>query len=95
MLLNELDSDKTESTLHAGVIAEKIRLALAKPYLLTISQDGNASDSVEHHCTSSIGVVVFIDHEESAEDIMTRADTAMYQAKEAGRNQFRFYEPEL
>jgi diguanylate cyclase (GGDEF)-like protein len=48
---------------------------------------------VEHHCTSSIGVVLFIDQEYSAEDIIKQADAAMYQAKNGGRNQVRFFDP--
>jgi diguanylate cyclase (GGDEF)-like protein len=47
--------------------------------------------SVEHHCTASIGVVIFIDHEGSQDDILKWADAAMYQAKEAGGNRIRDY----
>ncbi|MDH4216334.1 MAG: diguanylate cyclase [Gallionella sp.] len=47
---------------------------------------------MEHRCTSSIGAVVFFGHETSKENILKWADMAMYQAKEAGRNQIRFYE---
>jgi len=92
VMLSELDEDKTESTAQASVVAEKIRTTLAEPYLLTIQQESKAEYTVEHHCTSSIGVELFIDHEASSEDIIKRADKAMYQAKEAGRNLIRFYE---
>jgi PleD family two-component response regulator len=37
--------------------------------------------------------VLFINHEVSVEDILKWADMAMYQAKEAGRNSIRFYDP--
>jgi diguanylate cyclase (GGDEF)-like protein len=47
--------------------------------------------TVKHHCTASIGVVMFINHEASQDDILKWADAAMYQAKEAGRNLIRFY----
>ncbi len=47
---------------------------------------------MEHHCTASIGVVVFIDGEGSQDDFLRWADGAMYQAKEAGRNLIRFHE---
>lgn len=47
---------------------------------------------VEHHCTASIGVDLFINHENSPEEILKYADIAMYQAKENGRNRVCFFE---
>ena len=64
----------------------------AAPYLLNVSLPGMGDGLVEHHCSVSIGVAVFINHEVSQSDILKRADAAMYQAKEAGRNTIRFYE---
>ena len=91
VMLSELDDDNTESAAQAGIVAEKIRTTLAKPYVLKIQHEGKAETTVEHHCTSSIGVVLFIGHQGSAEDIVKWADLAMYQAKNAGRNLIRFY----
>lgn len=93
VILSELDEDKAESTAQAGIVAEKIRITLADPYVLKIQPEGKAKTTIEHHCTSSIGMVLFLGHEASAEYILKWADMAMYQAKEAGRNQSRFYEP--
>ncbi|GEM_PF-7029133 len=93
VLLSELDADKAESAAQAGIIAEKIRIILAEPYVLTIQHECEAETiTVVHHCTSSIGVVVFINHESNAEDILKLADMAMYQAKEDGRNLIRFFD---
>jgi GGDEF domain-containing protein len=39
--------------------------------------------------------MLFINHEASTEDIIKWADIAMYQAKEAGGNQIRFYGSEV
>jgi diguanylate cyclase (GGDEF)-like protein len=77
----------------AGIIAEKIRSALSEPYLLTIMKNGDPGKTVEHHCTASIGVAMFLGHKIGHEEIIKQADTAMYQAKEAGRNLVRFHEP--
>ena len=92
VMLSELDLDKAESTSQANIVAEKIRALLAEPYHLTIQQQGRAESVVEHHCTSSIGVVLFVNHEASAEDLLKWADLAMYQAKENGRNAIRFFD---
>ncbi|MDO8292725.1 MAG: PAS domain S-box protein, partial [Gallionella sp.] len=94
VMLSELDADNAESTAQARTVAEKIRSTLAEPYVLKFQQEGNAETIVEHHCTSSIGVVLFINHEASAEDILKWADMAMYQAKADGRNLTRFFDPE-
>jgi diguanylate cyclase (GGDEF)-like protein/PAS domain S-box-containing protein len=92
VVLNELDVDKTASTALAGTVAEKIRTALSAPYLLTISKDGKTDIVIEHRCTVGIGVVVFINHEVSQDDILKWADATMYMAKEGGRNLIRFHE---
>jgi diguanylate cyclase (GGDEF)-like protein len=47
---------------------------------------------VEHRCSVSIGVALFLDHEASQSDLVKWADAAMYQAKDSGRNSIRFYE---
>jgi diguanylate cyclase (GGDEF)-like protein/PAS domain S-box-containing protein len=91
VMLSELDGGRAESSAQAGIIAEKIRSTLAEPYLLTIQQEGKAEITIEHHCTSSIGVALFINHEASPEDILKWADMAMYQAKEDGRDSIRFF----
>jgi diguanylate cyclase (GGDEF)-like protein len=45
-----------------------------------------------HHCTASIGVVLFIGNEVAPEEILKRSDDAMYLAKDAGRNRVKFHE---
>ena len=92
VMLSELDDDKAESIKQASVIAEKIRAALAAPYLLTVKHEGLADTAVEHRCTASIGMTLFIDHESSLDDTLKRADAAMYQAKKEGGNRFHFHQ---
>lgn len=90
VMLRELDADKAVSAEQTAGVAEKIRLSLARPYQLTISLEGQVAHMVEHHCSASIGVVVFKNHEASQANILKCADAAMYQAKGAGRNTIRF-----
>lgn len=92
LILSELSKDKTESTVQSKIVAEKISLILSEPYVLKLHQKGSLEDTIEFHCTASIGVVLFINHEASKEDILKRADMTMYHAKETGRNSIRFYD---
>jgi len=84
VLLCDLSGDKRDATAQAGRIAEKIRISLSTPYLLSLT--------IEHHCTASIGVALFKGREASEEHVIDSADSAMYQAKEHGRNTIRFCE---
>ncbi len=92
VLLSKLDEQELASTQHARVVAEKIRAALAEPYLLTSLPAGHLVVPGELHCTASIGVVLLGKHEASQTEVMKWADTAMYQAKDAGRNRVQFHE---
>lgn len=95
VMINELEADKAESVAQAGSIAEKIRITLSDPYLLTIKREGKAEKTITHHCSASIGVALFINHDATQDDILKQADAAMYQAKEAGRNRIWFFEPNV
>ncbi|MDD4911101.1 MAG: PAS domain S-box protein [Sideroxydans sp.] len=92
VLLSDLDTESANAIAQARIVAEKIRASLARPYRLEIQQEGKPSITVEYHCTSSIGTVVAVNHEVSAEDLLKRADQAMYQAKETGRDRVCFYD---
>jgi len=92
VLLNELDTDAAESYSQAAHVAEKIRITLAQPYQLSIKNEERPDVMIEHRCSASIGVALFIDHAADPEEILKRADIAMYQAKDAGRNSIRFYD---
>ena len=90
VVLAQLDKDINQSKQQAAKLAEKIRTALAKPYLIQIEENGK-NITVEHRCTASIGFVLFIDDQTNINDILRNADDAMYQAKNAGRDLVRFY----
>ena len=92
VILSELDLDRGGSTTQAGLVAEKLRASLDKPYILTFKKEGKADLIVEHHCSASIGVVMFVNHDESQDHLLKWADAAMYQAKAAGGNQVLFYD---
>lgn len=93
VLLDTLSSERTDAVAQAGAIAEKIRASLAQPYLitLTLTPANMQRNTVEHRCSASIGVVLFDEHDANPNEIIHRADAAMYQAKEQGRNQVCFH----
>lgn len=93
VMLGELSEDMATSSAQAGQVAEKIRAALNTPYQLTVTHTGQSHSMEQHHCSVSIGVVVFTNHDASPADIMKWADAAMYRAKDAGRNAIRLHEP--
>ena len=70
---------------HAGIVAQKIIDALSKPI-----------DYKNHECHigASIGLSWYPDDAELLDDLIKNADKAMYQAKEAGKNIYRFFEAE-
>lgn len=86
VVLCELATDIEEAKAHANSIAEKIRNALSVPYRMKAKYPGKEETVIEHTCTVSIGMTLFLGHDESEENILNKADAAMYQAKEAGRN---------
>jgi diguanylate cyclase (GGDEF)-like protein/PAS domain S-box-containing protein len=92
VVLGDLAADEAASTSQARDIADKLRLALAAPYFMTLPREGQADVVIEHHCTASVGVVVFGSQSRCPDELLRLADTAMYQAKEAGRNVIRIHD---
>lgn len=84
VVLEMLSGSVNEAVTQAELVGEKIREALNQPYHL--------SQHV-HRSTSSIGIVLFKGYGERIDNLLKYADTAMYQAKAAGRNAIRFYDP--
>jgi len=84
VVLETLKSDTQEAANQAERAAEKIQAALNQPFQIK---------GRTHHTTASIGIVMFKGHEDGEDDLLKFADIAMYQAKTAGRNAIRFYDP--
>ncbi len=85
VLLGELSEGEDFASEQALKIAEKVSNELARPFQL---------NDFEHKCSASIGVTMFCNAGMTAEDVQKRADAAMYQAKDAGRNTVRFFDPQ-
>jgi len=91
VVLGDLNPQYQPACTLALDIADKIKTALSLPYHLAVNGQNMATALVEHACTASIGVAVFRAEALSEEDCMKFADAAMYQAKQAGRNQISLY----
>jgi diguanylate cyclase (GGDEF)-like protein/PAS domain S-box-containing protein len=70
----------------ASTVASKVLVELGRPYQVS---------GHELHSTPSIGIGIFPTDGDDTEALMKSADTAMYQAKAAGRNNFQFFTPEM
>jgi diguanylate cyclase (GGDEF)-like protein/PAS domain S-box-containing protein len=92
VMLGMLGEDLIAAELLAGSVAGKILESLSAPYCLTLANPDKGDVTVEHRCTASIGVTIFKGDSGSHDDILKRADAAMYQAKQGGRNRIQFYE---
>jgi diguanylate cyclase (GGDEF)-like protein/PAS domain S-box-containing protein len=86
MLIEALSPYPNEAAAQAEMIAHKVLQALSQPYTLR-----------EHSyvTTPSIGIVIFLHQTDSMEELLKKADVAMYQAKTAGRNTARFFDPTM
>jgi PAS domain S-box-containing protein len=92
VLLGELGPDLTQASAQARVVANKICVSLAVPYQLTLPQVNKPDVAVQHVCSVSIGVVMFMNSAASQIDLVKWGDLAMYQAKAAGGSLVCFYQ---
>jgi diguanylate cyclase (GGDEF)-like protein len=86
VLLEKLGGEREDAALKAGLVAEKIREALALPYHL---------GEYEHSSSPSIGIGLYQGNGVTMEELQKCADSAMYQAKSAGRNAVRYHDADL
>jgi diguanylate cyclase (GGDEF)-like protein len=86
VVLENLSESAIEAVAQTNNIGLKILATLDKPYHL---------EEYEHHSTASIGVTIYSGYKVSIEELIKQADSSMYQAKKAGRNTLRFFDPEI
>jgi diguanylate cyclase (GGDEF)-like protein len=76
-------------------ISDEMLRVLAERITRAIAQAPFQFEGQSLRLTSSLGIAVYPDHAENSEDLIARADTAMYQAKEVGKNAWRVYRGDL
>ena len=86
VMIQNLSEDSVEADARAKRVAQKILGTLSQPYVLV---------GHEHRSTGSIGITMFSKNRESVEDLLKRADLALYRAKAAGGSAVRSFDPEM
>ncbi|HSV55306.1 MAG TPA: EAL domain-containing protein [Burkholderiaceae bacterium] len=86
VVLEDLSADVEEAAAHSEAVGQKVLALLNQTYLVA---------GYVHHSTPSIGITLFHDQRETVDELLKRADLAMYQAKSAGRNTLRFFDPQM
>ncbi|MDD1620623.1 MAG: EAL domain-containing protein [Methylococcaceae bacterium] len=83
VMLEDLSEQLEEAGSQAEFVGKKILAALNQPYGLA---------TYDYRCTPSIGATLFYDHSVKEDELLKRADIAMYQAKHKGRNGICFFD---
>jgi diguanylate cyclase (GGDEF)-like protein/PAS domain S-box-containing protein len=86
VMLEDLSGQPIEAAAQTESVGNKILVTLNQTYQLKMH---------EHHNTPSIGATLFNDHKNAIDELLKQADIAMYQAKNAGRNALRFFDPQM
>ncbi len=81
LIVTDIEDEK-----QAAKIAERIRAAVMDPYVIS---------GMECSVGVSIGICLYPHNSQDAEDLVISADMAMYEAKNQGKNTYRFFDPEL
>lgn len=84
IILEWLSEHKDKSHKKAMKVAQKIRKSLRREYIL-------ADGAHVHHASASVGVALFKGGRMGVSELLKRADVAMYEAKDLGRNRVCFY----
>jgi diguanylate cyclase (GGDEF)-like protein len=86
VMLEELGENQNEAVALAEAIGEKVLGSFFLPFRLA---------GLDYQITPSIGVTHFLGQQDTTDELLKQADLAMYQAKAAGRNTLRFFDPTM
>ncbi|MCW9048694.1 MAG: EAL domain-containing protein, partial [Gammaproteobacteria bacterium] len=86
LVLQDLGVESSQAIESCRIVADKIIATINLPYTL---------ENRDYRTSSSIGACLFLGEELDSSEILKRADTAMFQAKQAGRNGMKFFDETL
>lgn len=85
-ILEGLSPHTLEAAQQTEIAGENILALLNQPYQLL---------SHEYRSAASIGITLFEQNHQALEEVIKQADIALFQAKKSGRNNLRFYDPQM
>jgi len=86
VLMDLLSANEAEALAQAEALAAQLLACVARPCPLA---------GQVYHGSASIGISLFKNHDASIKELLKRADAAMYQAKNAGRNGYCLFNPAM
>ncbi len=86
VLLEDLSEHAIDAAEQSKIVGEKVLASLNQAHDIA---------SHHHHSSCSIGAVLFTGQQQSIDELLKQADLAMYDAKAAGRNALRFFDPQM
>lgn len=86
LLLPRLSTSPPQAEMQADLIGERLIAELSTPYPF---------EGQSLHIGASVGITLFPGRDQSVDDLLKQADTAMYQAKSAGRRTLRFFDSSM
>ncbi|MEQ6917052.1 bifunctional diguanylate cyclase/phosphodiesterase [Halomonas aquatica] len=88
ILLHDIGRNQTQVAVVVERIAHKLLGVLQEPVRLNEDEV-----EVEVEVTASLGITLYLDHETTLEQILQKADIALFNAKQAGGDTLRFFDP--
>jgi diguanylate cyclase (GGDEF)-like protein/PAS domain S-box-containing protein len=86
VLLETLEKEAIVSAKQVETVAERILKVFSRPFKILKQR---------YYVSASIGIALFSKETLDVEEILKQSDIAMYQAKDSGRNAFRFFDPKV
>ncbi|MDO8449494.1 MAG: EAL domain-containing protein [Rhodoferax sp.] len=86
IILQDLNESRDQAAAQARVIGDKV---------LEVFRQSFSLRGQDHHITASIGIALIEGSDESIDELLKRADLAMYRAKSEGRDTLQFFDPQM
>ncbi len=86
LMLEEIHQNLDGARHASQIVAEKVLECFQQPFQI---------DHLQYRCSASLGIAIFDEKMTSPDEVIRRADAAMYQSKNGGRNTYHFYDESM